>query len=166
MVRTRRWTVRAQCFAMLASVGLLVACQERVLTYDGAQGGTIHEQVLTANGADTYTYTYTFASTAGDIDVVALGTNTGGNLRAVMWPSDGPEDSDAESCATWSAASGDIVQMGAVLRARAMPDGSVRAVTVTQNIWLGGTWIFNVHVWDTALSPGGRIVKSVDLGPT
>lgn len=56
MVRTRRWTVRARVLAMLASVGLLVACQERVLTYDGAQGGTIHEQVLTADGADTYTY--------------------------------------------------------------------------------------------------------------
>lgn len=161
MTAPKRGNVRARLVLAVASAALLVACQQRVPTYGGARQGPVHQQVLTPDGYDAYTVT----STAGAVDVVALGTNTGYNLRTLLWPAGGPEDRDAESCATWTRAQGAIVQRGAVLRARVLSDGSVRAITVTQNVWFGGYWTYNVHLWDTAADPQLRLVGQVGIRP-
>jgi hypothetical protein len=93
--------------------------------------------------------------------VTALDTS-GGNLRDLFWPSDSPTVADSESCAIWSAATDQYLQQGAALRI--VRSGShIRAVTVTKNIFLGGVWIFNFHVWDSTQSPAFTQFGATDL---
>jgi len=103
---------------------------------------------LTRDGSDSYSLT-------GNASVAAAGSNGGGNTRTVWWSSAQNPLTDQQSCATWSSESGAIDQQGAALRVT--PE---RAITVTKNIWLYGTWIFNVHVWGTS---GGTQLASFDL---
>jgi hypothetical protein len=59
---------------------------------------------------------------------------------------------DAQSCGTWRSNSRSGDQEGAVLRV-ATVRGVSRAITVTKNIFFGATYVFNVHLWDTSVSP-------------
>ena len=84
------------------------------------------------------------------MDALALPTNTGGNLRSLFWPDKAPVVADSQTCALWTSQSDGLVQQGAALRIRQSNTGRVRAITVTKNIFLGASWIFNFHTWDTA----------------
>lgn len=118
----------------------------------------VRAAVLTADGTDGYV----FDSGAGAITVSAPPANASGNLRTVFWNSDAVVQRDATSCATWSSESSDLLQQGAALRISEGPNGSVRAITVTKNVFPYGSWIFNIHVWDSSI---GRMqgVASISL---
>ena len=143
---------------------VLGGCRQAVLTYPSADPRPEATTVLTPDGTDAYTYT----SSTGQMQVTALDTNTAGNLRSTFWPADSPLVKDAQTCATWAAQSNSSVQQGAALRI-STATGSTRAVTVTKNIIYGATWIFNVHTWDTALTPAfqpvGTILLKSELWP-
>ena len=49
------------------------------------------------------------------------------------------------------------------MRVFVSPEGTTRAITVTKNIYMGGTWIFNAHLWDTAKAESFFEIGWVDL---
>ena len=106
----------------------------------------VRAAVLTPDGTDGYN----FDAEANTVTVSAPSRNQSGNLRTVFWKSDAAVERNATSCATWANESSDRLQEGAALRIAPRPDGSVRAITLTKNVYLYGSWIFNVHVWDSA----------------
>ena len=136
---------------------VLVGCRERIRTYDGAKGGAVQVEVLTANGSSTYS----FSSTQGAMTVVPVAGTDGPSLRSVFVPKGVPTSADQESCATWSKATGEFTQLGAALRVH-RSGSSTRAITVTQNVY-GWRWIFNVHVWDTAAKTPMQLVAHLDF---
>lgn len=92
------------------------------------------------------------------------------NVRAIFWRRQTPQPADQQACMSWNTVagprSGGDTQPGIALRiAPEGPGGTaVRAVTVTQDIWLTGIWLFNVHVWDTAKSQRPfKLVRTFDL---
>lgn len=129
--------------AVLVLAFVAGACEPvPTVTFNGDD--TFQTTVLTPDGYDAYG----FVAQGAAMSVAALDPNTGGNLRDVFWPTNGPPVPDSMTCATWTGQNGDLVQQGAALRIRTEP-GRVRAVTVTKNIFYGATWIFNFHTWDT-----------------
>lgn len=88
-------------------------------------------------------------------------TNVDSNLREVFWDESAPNVADSGACATWQSASTESLQQGLALRASSNPGGT-RSILVTKNVFLGGTWVFNIDVWDTATS-GLAVLKNVDL---
>jgi hypothetical protein len=42
----------------------------------------------------------------------------------------------------------------------------IRAISVTKNVFYGATWIFNFHLWDTALSPAFTLIGATNLQST
>ncbi len=114
---------------------------------------------VTTEADDTYSI-----STAPDGAVTATAStaNVGGNTRLVFARSADGVATDEQSCATWSSASSGGDQEGAVLRLHPVPGGT-QAITVTKNIYLGGEWIFHVHVWDTSRSPVILLIAEFDL---
>jgi hypothetical protein len=149
---------------LIAVIGLIVvaaACDKvRVQTYGPTDTSSSNQAVLSPDGPNDYQFVSAPANTA-----VASLDNAGGNLRQIFWPADNPVVPDSESCAVWGAQTGTLVQQGAALRIT--QNGSqVRAVTVTKNIWLGATWIFNFHVWDSTQSPPFTQIGQTDLSAT
>ena len=142
----RRDIVRNRPPLVLVCAALLVltACEVRVLTYDASDHSASVTAVLTPDGTDGYA----IAVSDGAMHTAALDGNSGGNLRMVFWPADGPSVEDSATCAEWSAASPGT-QQGAALRITSS-GGVTRAITVTKNIWLGAGWIFDVHTWDSS----------------
>ncbi len=120
----------------------------------------VRAAVLTPDGTDGYN----FDAEANTVTVSAPPQNQGGNLRTVFWKSDAAVERNATTCATWARESSDLLQQGAALRISPRPDGSVRAITLTKNVYPYGSWIFNVHVWDSA---SGRMqgLASISLEP-
>lgn len=129
-------------------------------TFDSTAGGAIAGTVLTPDGKDTYVLRRT---STGEL-ITSAPTNTSSNLREVLTPTGPAPTENGESCATWTAQTGANTQLGAAFRVRTSASGRVQAVTITQNIWYGARWIFNVHVWDTTKSPPMALAGSVDLG--
>jgi hypothetical protein len=105
-------------------------------------------RALTRDGTDNY-------SLASSATLSAGASNSGGNTRTVWWDDSQSGLTDEQSCATWVSETNAIDQQGAALRIT-----NDRAITVTKNIYLYGTWIFNVHVWD---SSGETQLASFDL---
>ena len=118
----------------------------------------VRAAILTPDGTDGYS----FDGAASAVTVSAPLQNQRGNLRTVFWKSDAAIERDATTCATWASESSDLLQQGAALRISPRPDGSVRAITLTKNVYPYGSWIFNTHVWDSAT---GRMqgVASISL---
>jgi hypothetical protein len=134
-------------FAALSIAAVAAGCKMAVQTYGPTDTSSIDHAVLTADGTDSYAY----ASAPANVAVSAVDTSSD-NLREVFWPADGPSVGDSQSCATWSAETDMYLQQGAALRI--VQNGSdTRAITVTKDIWMGGVWIFNFHVWDSSQSP-------------
>jgi hypothetical protein len=96
-----------------------------------------------------------------DATITAPMTNLDSNLREVFWNDTAPDVIDGGACATWQSASTASLQQGIALRASSSPSGT-RSILVTKNVFLGGTWVFNVDVWDTGAS-GLTVLKNVDL---
>jgi hypothetical protein len=115
--------------------------------------------VITPDGTDGYV----LRDGPDRVTASAPPANLGGNLRLLFWPGDARLGTDETSCATWSDATSDVVQQGAALRIATDTTGSVRAITVTKNVYVHSFWIFNVHVWD-GTSSLGREIASFDLG--
>lgn len=115
--------------------------------------------VLTPDGTTGYVY-----DTIGNTINVSMSRLTagGGNLRTVFWPADAVIRRDVTSCATWSRESSDRLQQGVAVRISERPGGGAQAITVTKNVYLFGSWIFNVHVWDSATARM-RQIASVNL---
>ena len=146
-----------QRFARIVLIVLVLAgCDHWVTTYDGTDASPLLSGRITADGTDDYTIT----GTNGSAEARALSTNTGGNLREVFWPSDGPDATDEQTCAEWGTASGKYTQQGAALRIAS--SGPMRAITVTKNVFYEAGWIFNFHVWDAS---GGTFFGQFDLTP-
>lgn len=103
-------------------------------------------RVLTPDVADRYSLTLAGTTVAAG----APASNTSGNTRIAFVSSSGPTLTDEQSCATWSSQTAGHDQQGAILRLTTTPEGFTKGITVTKNILFGGTWIFNVHVWDTS----------------
>ncbi len=81
------------------------------------------------------------------ITATAPGDNTGNNIRVVFWRNADAASTNQESCMTWNAPD-QVQQPGIALRAHDF-NGGTRVISITKNVWLGGYWIFNVHVMDT-----------------
>lgn len=146
----------SQAGAEAASISSAVATP----TFDSTSGGAISGMVLTSDGTDKYLLKRT---PTGEL-ITSAPTNKSSNLREALVPVDPAPTANGESCATWTSQTGQNTQLGAAFRVRSSASGRVRAVTITQNVWFGARWIFNVHVWDTAQSPPMTPVGSVNFG--
>jgi hypothetical protein len=145
--------------ALLAA--LLSACFSSTPTFDGSTDtAPLVHATLVSDGTDRYLYSRDGASLA----VSSPATNTGGQLRQVFYPADGPVRADEQSCATWTAQTGTFDQQGIALRIARTADGhGTRAVTVTKNIWELGFWRFNVHVWNSTAAHPFKLLATVNL---
>lgn len=106
---------------------------------------------ITTDGYDDYGITLADpADPAGPTVSAAPTTNEGGNTRVVFWPAEGPTIADQQSCVAWEEPDPHS-QQGIALRTQSEA-GDTRAITVTKNIWYYASWVFNVHVMDSANS--------------
>lgn len=135
-------------------VAVLAACGPSVSPMDPTLGAGI----LTPEGVDTYALTVS----NGLVTATAAETNTGQNTRVAFWQLADQPSIDQETCATWVNARGVLQQPGAALRVRST-NGRTTAITVTNNIFYGARWAFNVHVMDSGASPQFRQIGSFDL---
>lgn len=105
--------------------------------------GPVRSYLLTGEAFDHY-----LVETDGTAsEVVAAKSNVGGNTRLLWANLADPVANDLRVCATWERFTG-LAQPGLGLRVRR--DGNrTRAITVTDNIFWGARFGFNVHVWDT-----------------
>lgn len=160
--RTGRGLVGAALAATIAVVALPTgpspALAPRQPLWSADDGRAVVLTTLTRDGDDSYSV----APTAAGIRVAAAPTNTDSDTRALLHRPTSPSVADGESCASWGDRAGAIVQMGAALRIHHV-DGAVRAITVTQNIWVS-PFTFNIHTWDTS-RPGRafQLVGQVDM---
>jgi hypothetical protein len=105
---------------------------------------------------------YHGVATAGGLDLTGA-ADVGSNARTIIWPRYSPVTADQLACVTWTSQSDPVDQEGVALRIR--PSGAtVRAITVTKNVWQGAEYLANVHVWDTHAAPETiTMIGSVDL---
>lgn len=130
----------------------------------GEHARSLDQAVLTPEGTDDYR----LRTRAGGVRVSAPPTNQGENLRMVFWRRGSARQRDAESCATWQSERGEFVQQGAALRIVETPDGAVRAVTVSRDVFRNAPpaddrWWFNFHVWDSRDTPAFHLLGQVEL---
>lgn len=112
---------------------------------------------------------YDYRTAPGTVTVRAADDLASPNIREVFWPTDTEPERDGQICTTWNTAF-DLrdrkpAQPGVAMRiATVGPDHrTLRAVTVTENVWQYGIWLFNVHVWDTSQPRPMTLVKTWDL---
>jgi hypothetical protein len=110
-----------------------------------AMGSELTSATLTPDGTDSHTLT----QPDGHLIASAPATNSGLNLRQVVWPAHEIPLTDSEVCATWENESTNYAQEGLAVRIVSSTAGT-RAVTVTKNVIYGINWIFNVHTWDSS----------------
>jgi hypothetical protein len=139
---------------------VLAGCQ---LGTWGSWDPAFNVATLTTSGSNAYQLSHDPSSDAVTITAPATNTDEGG--RGVFWPSGQTAMLDGESCARWQGENpaAPYAQEGAALRIRTNLDGSVDALTVTKNIWLGAIWIFNEHIWNSNQSPAFTQIGHVDL---
>lgn len=145
----------------VAVLGLAIVSVLSFSTPGGARVSvpfSVHAAVLSADAADGYSFTTADRS----VEVAAGAQNVSGNLRTVFWPTDSRPLADELTCATWTGATSGEAQQGAALRISTTSSGSVRAITVTRNIYLDPRGIFNVHLWNNA-SNQMRLIAETDL---
>jgi hypothetical protein len=130
------------------------ACGPEVTPLDPSLGAGI----LTGEAQDHYGLTVA----DGVVTASTPETNTGGNTRIAFWRVADPASTDQQTCATWNHARGDLYQPGAAMRVR-KANGRTTAITVTNNIWYGARWAFNVHVMDSGAQQPFRQIASFDL---
>ncbi len=139
--------MRSSAFAVLALATVSVASFPSIGGARTSPPTILRAAVLTPDGTDGYVY-----DTIGNTINVSMSRQTavGGNLRTVFWPADAVSRRDVTSCATWSRESSDRLQQGVAVRISERPGGGAQAITVTKNVFPFGSWVFNVHVWDSA----------------
>lgn len=131
----------------------------------GSVSGPVHRGTLTSAKGMTYRYT----GAASTLQVVP-GSPADENVREVFWNDDTEWAADQEACARWdtvgNSVDGGPIQPGLALRiAPAHADNTgIKAVTVTENVWYYGVWLFNVHVWNSKNTAAPfTLVRSFDL---
>ncbi len=132
---------------LAASLIVLAGCDPVI----GQASGPVRRATVTSKWGMTYHY-------AGGRDVVFAQRPAhpdDGNVREVFWYDDAAYAADQEVCATWNTVaavpSTGLLQPGLALRIAPVTGDNrgIKAVTVTQNIYYGAIWLFNVHVWNS-----------------
>lgn len=118
---------------------------------------------------------FTYSDRPDVVEVRAPDSTTDGNIREVFWRADQEPHADEEVCTVWDdtanspGSPGGNRQMGLALRiAPATADGrGIRAITLTQNVIAGATWVFWVDVWSVTdpARPDFLGVRQFDLMP-
>jgi hypothetical protein len=154
---------------LLISCGLAVLASS-CIPHFGSDSGPVRRGVLTSDGAAHFTYQGT--TDGATISVFATAAPVDASNREAFWLADSPWYADQETCETWntpqSLSQFSPFQPG--IATRIAPTGAnnegIKAVTVTQNVWLGGLWKFNVHVWDsTNAAAPYTLIQTFDLAP-
>lgn len=145
---------RSRPLVFVSGTALLVAMA--VVVTGGSGPSTLAETytstVITPDGDDIYLIDQP-PGEVEELTVAAPGANRSGNLRTVA-VLDGVEPStDQESCISWLGPRYDRVQPGLALRVTSS-EGQVRAITVSNNVWLQDRSSFNVHLADSAAGEG------------
>ncbi len=123
-----------------------------------------HASLTTQNWA-TYDYqvgtdTVTASMPAGVTDP---------NIREVFWRADTEPAVDDQTCITWDQTSASVqggpIQPGLAMRIASVGahNEGLRAVTLTENVLYAGTWLFNVHVWDTRFPVPMKLLRTFDV---
>ena len=162
---TVAWRYGHRAALVLLSALVLSACFSTKVTFDGSTDPSpMATTVLTPDGTDVYDV----SRNGSTLDMSAPATNSAGNLREAIWPSDAPAVTNEMSCATWSTQVGSLFdQEGVMLRVAPTDDGlGTRAISVTKNVIYGFVWVFNVHVWDTRHVNGYTLIGQFDLSKT
>ncbi len=114
---------------------------------------------------------YTYSNPSPGTEVVTAPKSSAGDNREFFWAKAGRSESDQTVCASFATGQG-ADQQGIVLRLRSLPDGKIRAITVTRNIWQGVFDVFNFHVWNTEADPsspftqfGSVVVSELPIRP-
>ena len=143
---------------LVAALVLLAACVPEF----GVKEGAVNSLDLTSASGEVYTH----VADASTATISSAPTNTDGNVREVFWRDTTPWYRNQQICTTWddvvdvstvdklqALQPDDLYQPGLALRIAKTEDGSnYRAITITQNIWYGGLWLFWVDTWDTTPS--------------
>ena len=165
-IRTRSVRRRAAIPALMVAVTVAVAACNPVF---GETSGPVQHATLTSTAGFQYSY-------SGDEITVTASQELAfddNNVREVFWTTESPYYADQQTCLTWDTLAigqpGGLLQPGLAMRiAPTGPDGqSIKAITVTQNIWYLGIWKFNVHTWDSSSDPAHPFtqISSFDLSP-
>ncbi len=127
--------------------------------------------VGTLTSASGHHFDYT--GTANRLTARGPADSVDGNIREVFWQSGSVRRSDQQVCTIWDDTSQSPGsphgnrQMGLALRvAPATSDGrGLKAITLTQNVYGGATWMFWVDVWNVTdpARPDFDGVKQFDL---
>lgn len=140
-------------------VAVIVALAAALITPTSAGAATgVQVATITGDGGGTCTYSGAVPS------ITVTAPSTGCENREAFFVSTAAAVLNSESCATWSAESGQLVQQGATFRLT-QTNSVLRAITVTKNIFSGdpndnGQWSFNVNLWDTSKSPSLTNLKT------
>ncbi len=130
----------------------------------GTPSGPVRHATLTATQGLSYRYVGDDVSVTANADAPF----PDGNVREVFWRDQSVWDANPSECMTWNTTAGStsqIMQPGVAVRiAPTGPDNAgVKAVTVTENIWSYGVWLFNVHVWDSTQAAPFTLIETFDL---
>jgi hypothetical protein len=131
------------------------AAVARTLTIDNS----LAKGALTPEGNDVYN----LSRSGTVVTASAPAGNRGSNTRLGFWRAPDQDSADQQTCSTWTQAPDGLQQQGAVLRVRST-QARTTAITVTQNIYYGAWWVFNVHVMDSAAAQPFHQIGTFDLG--
>lgn len=112
---------------------------------------------------------YDYSTGKGTVTASAPDDLADSNVREVFWRADAVPMVDQQSCITWdqTAASvhGEPIQPGLAMRIASVGphNEGLKAVTLTENVVFAGTWLFNVHVWDTTRPDPMTLLHTFDV---
>ena len=123
----------------------------------GTHQGPVEAATLSSSEGERYTY----SGDAAHLTARAPALVADRSIREVFWQPDVAPTEDEQVCTVWDDTASSAGspkgnrQMGLALRiAPATSDGrGVRAITLTQNVFAGATWIFWVDAWNV-VDPG------------
>lgn len=132
---------------VVAALVVLTGCDPVI----GSVSGPVRHAPLTSATGETYLF-------SGSRDVVFAQPGRPAsdiNVREVFWYSDSKYAADQEVCTTWNTVaavpSTGLLQPGVALRIAPVTadNKGIKAVTLTQNVYFGAIWLFNVHLWNS-----------------
>ena len=109
-----------------------------------------HASLTTDNWA-----TFDYSTGPDTVTASAPSDLTDANVREAFWRTNSQPMADAESCITWDETAASVggrpIQPGLAMRIASTGQNyeGLKAITVTENVYFSGVWLFNVHLWDT-----------------
>lgn len=137
----------------VAALVLLAACQPASGDFDGWRYG-----VVTFDGEDSYS----MSGTSSSASFTAPTSNTSANLRFVGTKTSAASTQNHTACATWSGNDSTIIQPGVAVRTQISGERR-RAITLTNNVYLGARGLWNVHYADSAAATPMSALGSFDF---